>query len=322
MARMPGAIWKPITAKKNRKKLTLWNRVNLHVAVSESASLHGFFNRSGRVDSHFYVRKDGTIEQYVDTAYQAFSDLDGNDATISVETQGGVTNADKEQWTKEQVAALAKIFKWARDTHGIANKIATSSKLGKESRGLSWHRLGIDGNFPQLPSPSAGRLQRGGGMHWSKHFGKLCPGAAKIRQIPEIFEASQVDKVSDSPKPTPVPDVKPDAKALEVDGLWGSATTSRAQEEAGTPRDGKVSGQEEQHQRKELTTGWQWVEPGDGKGSQLIARIQSRLKGYKGKIDGIAGPQFWGAFTDHYNTKSLRTAIKRFQRDLNDGKFL
>lgn len=183
MARYSGAIWKPITAYKGRQQLTVHNRMNLHVAVSEAPSLHGYFNKSGIPDSHFYVRRDGTIEQYVDTSLRAFADLEGNDATISVETQGMGPGG----WTPEQRESLARLYAWAVETHGIARKMATNSKPGETSQGLSWHRLGCDGNFPALPSILAGRTQRGGGMHYSTSLGKVCPGDDRIEQIPGIF---------------------------------------------------------------------------------------------------------------------------------------
>lgn len=184
MARYPGAIWKPITAGKGRQRLTVYNRMNLHVAVSEGSSLHSYFNKPGIPDSHFYVRRDGTVEQYVDTSMRAFADLDGNDATISVETQG----MGGGKWTPQQVESLARLYAWAVKTHGLARKMATSSKPGESSKGLSWHRLGIDGNFPSLPNIRAGRGQRGGGMHYSTSAGKECPGDERIPQIPGIFD--------------------------------------------------------------------------------------------------------------------------------------
>lgn len=218
MARYPGAIWKPITANKGRRRMAAHNRVNLHVAVSEANSLHGYFNKSGIPDSHFYVRKGtkhqlanklpATVEQYVDTAMRANADLEGNDATISVETQGGVSNAQGEPWDASQVLALAEIFAWCVQTHGIEAKLATDSKLGRTSRGLSWHRLGVDGNFPEKPSILAGRAQLGGGMRYSTARGKICPGDAKIRQIPGILELAV-------PKPKPKP--APTTPAGEID---------------------------------------------------------------------------------------------------------
>lgn len=183
MARMPGAIWRPITVNKSRWRLVPL-RVNLHVAVSEAASLHGYFNAGGRPDSHFYVRRDGTIEQYVDTALVAYADLEGNGSTISVETQGGVTATQTEPWTAAQVEAMARIYAWAVRTHGIARRIADDSRPGTSSRGLSWHRLGCDGNFPGRPLH--GRVP--GGRKYSNAFGKVCPGTAKIRQIPTVYD--------------------------------------------------------------------------------------------------------------------------------------
>jgi hypothetical protein len=187
MARFPGAIWKPITADKDRQRLTVYNRMNLHVAVSEAASLHGYFNQRGIPDSHFYVRRDGTVEQYVDTSMRAYADLEGNDATISVETQGMGPGG----WDAAQRESLARLYAWAVKTHGVARKVATSSKTDATSRGLSWHRLGCDGNFPSLPSLLAGRAQRGGGMHYSKSLGKVCPGDDRIKQIPSIFARAE-----------------------------------------------------------------------------------------------------------------------------------
>jgi hypothetical protein len=229
MARYPGAIWKPLAPlyvphdDNGPLKIVEYNRCNLHVAVSEAASLHPMFNRPKQASCHFYVRKDGIVEQYIDTAYRAEADYEGNDATISVETQGGVKNPNGEKWTVAQVKAIAKLFAWISKTHKIPAKLATNSKIGDSSHGLSWHRLGIDGNFPSLPSPLAGRKQRGGGMHYTQHFGKLCPGDAKIKQIPEILAAAKL--ILNPPKPpapkppAPKPPTVPTKPAVPVKEL-------------------------------------------------------------------------------------------------------
>lgn len=209
MAWYPKAIRKVITAK-SRSRMRWYRRVNLHVAVSEASSLFGYFNQKGIADSHFYVRKDGTVEQMVDTAYQAYADLQGNDATISIETQGGLTNAQGEKWTAAQVESLAQIYAWAVKTHGIPLKMATNSvPTGTTSHGLSWHRLGIDGNFGG--GILSGRVA--GGMHYSKARGKVCPGDAKIRQVPDVFaRAQQIINGGGSPAPAPAPTPKPQPK--------------------------------------------------------------------------------------------------------------
>lgn len=200
----PGAIRKEI-GKHNTRTTSIRNRVDEHVAVSEAPSLYGYFSGAG-VCSHFYVRKDGTIEQYISTAFYSAADYQGNDATISVETQGGVYDAQNEPWTLEQVAALAAIAAFVHAQYPqIPLVLAVDSRIGASSKGISWHRLGIDGNFPALPSILAGRLQRGGGMHYSKSFGKTCPGNAKIEQIPQIVALALRTGTPPVPTPTPVP---------------------------------------------------------------------------------------------------------------------
>src|SRR5699024_6330767 len=196
------AIRKPITAK-SRSRMRWYRRVNLHVAVSEAPSLFGYFNQKGIADSHMYVRKDGTVEQMVDTAYQAYADLQGNDATISIETQGGLHNTQTEKWTPAQIESLARIYAWAVKTHGIPLKIAKDSiPTGTSSHGLSWHRLGIDGNFPS--GLLSGR--KAGGMHYSRSRGKVCPGNAKIRQVDDVYRrARAILGGAGSPAPSPAP---------------------------------------------------------------------------------------------------------------------
>jgi peptidoglycan hydrolase-like protein with peptidoglycan-binding domain len=194
---MPEAIRKEIP-KHHRGPRPFHNRVNDHVAVSEASSLFGYFSGAG-VCSHAYVRKStaeqlaagamATIEQYLPLDNYSAADLDGNDGTFSVETQGGVNNAQAEPWDDGQLRALAYIAWWVhQQTPQVPLRLATSSKVGEESKGLSWHRLGINGNFPALPSILAGREQRGGGMRYSKSAGKICPGNAKIGQMPRVLE--------------------------------------------------------------------------------------------------------------------------------------
>lgn len=233
MAWYPKAIRKPITVNKERKKLTEFNRATLHVAVSEATSLFSYFNVRGRADSHFYVRRDGTVEQYVDTAYRANADLEGNDASISIETQGGVNNPDTEPWTEAQVEAIAQLLAWIHKTHKIELKLASDSQIGKSSHGIAWHRLGIDGNFPALPNVRAGRKQRGGGMHWSTSTGKLCPGGGKIEQIPAILKRTKAIVASSQKPKGEIWHVHGVKKGDKLMGRKGPSTTSKIKTKRG-----------------------------------------------------------------------------------------
>lgn len=173
----------------NKVKITRYRRMNLHVAVSEAQSIYSIFKNSNAACSHFYVAKDGTVFQYIDTKYRSASDMNGNDSTISVETQGGVKNPDGEPWTDAQLVSLAKLWAWARDTHKIKNQVAKGTQSSDDSSGLSWHRQGVQGNF----ADRKGILSisyKPGGILYSKAFGKICPGDAKILQIPGIWETA------------------------------------------------------------------------------------------------------------------------------------
>ncbi len=345
---IPGAIQKPITVNKGRRTLPVINRMNAHVAVSEAPSLHPVFNRPGQPDSHAYIRRgtaeqlrDGlpaTIEQYVDSSLRANADLEGNDGTFSVETQGGVHNADTEPWDAAQVRALALIFAWLVTEHGVARKIASSSHLGEPSKGLSWHRLGVDGNFPGLPDIRAGRTQRGGGMRYSTSRGKLCPGGGKIQQVPEVFAQAMAllgatPVVSPVAPPAltlpplaslpPVPATNPHGRPLlDVDGFLGADTIREWQHQMGTEADGVIS------------TG--------KRGSSLVYAVQKHLIAvghsvgragvdgfgiYPNTVKATPATDTIGALQDYLGTHRDRVlsspseAVRALQRRLNAGAF-
>ena len=206
MAIYPGAV--VLLVPRTFRRSTERNRINLHTAAYAGTSLYGMFSKPTAACSHFYVREDGTVEQYIDTDRYSAADLDGNDATISIETWDGYTGRpgwEPPPWTAAQVNALVALCRWICATHNIPVRLAENSKVGSSSRGISWHRLGVDGAFPRLPDPRAGRLQRGGGMHYSSAVGKVCPGDARIAQIPGIVAAIGAPAPSPTPPPAPTP---------------------------------------------------------------------------------------------------------------------
>lgn len=203
MAWAPFAIRKEI--KKFRTPLRRRRGVCLHVAVSEGQSLYGYFS-GAKVCSHFYVRKDGTVEQYVSTAYQAPANLQGNSSLISVETQGGVRNANSEPWTSAQIEALAKICAWASKTHGIPLIKMPNSR--STSVGIGYHKLGVD------------PYRVDGGERWSSSYGKICPGAGKIAQVDRIVARARQILAGDGELPdtgTPEPPKEWDEMATKAE---------------------------------------------------------------------------------------------------------
>jgi hypothetical protein len=225
----------------------------------------------------------------------------------------------------KEVEPITKAHSW-----GWANRsIRGASTLSNHASGTAVdfnapkHPLGAWGTFKPAQVTAIRRILKDldgvvrWGGEWSRpdemHF-EIVGSASKVAAVARKI------KTAKAPKPS-TPSV---VKGLVEDSKWGSATTRRAQQVAGTPDDGKVSGQERQHRNRYLTTGWEWVAPGAGKGSQLIARLQQDLKKkglYKGKIDGIAGPGFWVGFKKAQKEKTIKAAVRRFQMCLNEGRF-
>lgn len=119
---------------------------------------------------------------------------------------------------------------------------------------------------------------------------------------------------------------------LEVDGIWGRATTLRLQEVLGAPyRDGEISRQNAAWKSisKGCGTGWEWVAGGKGTGSQTIKLMQQRIGA---NPDGFVGPNTWNCLIRHFKFASGATeldgridcpsiTVKAMQRALNNGKF-
>lgn len=184
MARYSGATWRPVPWANARDDNTEATIVVLHVTATNAASQFNYFLTSRKACSHFHVALDGDVEQYIDTDKLSAADYEGSDNAISIETAG----LGDGEWTKAQFAALVKLLAWIHRAHDIPLTLKTTSS---QSPGIGWHRLGITGNFPSLPSILAGRNQRGyAGEAWSLSGGKVCPGDKRIKQIPALVAAA------------------------------------------------------------------------------------------------------------------------------------
>jgi hypothetical protein len=123
MAIYPGARARLIRPGTNDPKIIPIG-VILHVDAGNSGSLYDYFStKSGGIESHFFIRKDGGVEQYRDTSYEADANYHGNSFVrngktygfISVETQGLATG----EWTDAQITEIKKLLLWAHEVHGI-----------------------------------------------------------------------------------------------------------------------------------------------------------------------------------------------------------
>lgn len=178
MAKYPGARWMPLDRYKAGQRLAVpmsrYDAVVGHTVGGADWSLQeafNFFNVSGRAAPHLYFDKEGNCDQYIDTDFRATATLNGNHRVLCWEAWDGVPIPP---YTSGQIEAMAEFCAWAHKVHGIPLAVMPNSR--PESKGIGWHRLGIDGNFPD--GRYAGRVS--GGETWSLSGGKTCPTDARI----------------------------------------------------------------------------------------------------------------------------------------------
>lgn len=168
MARMPGVEW---AGEHGTSRMSRYDIVCIHTIVGY-APAHA---------AHFSTSMDGHIWQSRDTAYTSAANLNGNYRIIAIE------NADyPPAWATSdghavpgfsdpQIEAIAQVVAWACTTHGIPIVACPDSR--SSSRGVAYHRQGIDGNFSSYAYP--GRVE--GGELWTSSPGKVCPGDRRIQ---------------------------------------------------------------------------------------------------------------------------------------------
>lgn len=154
MALCPFAVHKIIPAGSNDPPIK--GRIAiLHVAVSLAASLFEFFrDRSGGIESHFYITITGKIEQYRDTGREADANYLANPFAWSIETAGmGVL-----PWTRAQKRSIQRLLLWLHQAEGLDLVKVTAW----DGHGVGYH------------------IQFGTPGKWT-NVSKSCPGAANIR---------------------------------------------------------------------------------------------------------------------------------------------
>lgn len=180
MARCPFAVWRPLPENQTEPDLDA-SQLVLHTAVDAPGptSLEGWWNVPGNnIESHFFVRMDGTIEQYMDTSKQADAQRYGNSRAISIETEDD-GKPETTPWNEAQLQAIIRLGRWILANHPkIAHRVCRS-----------WTDPGI-GYHSMWGAPSV----------WTPAEGKTCPGAARIAQFPSVVAA-----ITDPDKPIPTP---------------------------------------------------------------------------------------------------------------------
>lgn len=168
MAIYSGARYRPITPGANDPAIIPIG-VILHVDAGNSGSLYDYFSsKSGGIESHFFIRKDGGVEQYRDTAVEADANYHGNSfirggkryGFISVETQGLVDG----DWTDQQLTEIKKLLLWAHTIHDIELRKCPA-----------WNEAGV-GYHVMWGAPGP----------WTP-VAKVCPGPNRVRQFEKVL---------------------------------------------------------------------------------------------------------------------------------------
>jgi hypothetical protein len=149
----------------------------LHVAVTDAWSLFEYFrDRSGGVESHFYVTWSGKIEQYRDTNWEADANWRANPFAVSIETQGWAGGT----WNRRQLASIKRLLVWLQDEHAIPLR---ECKTWSGS-GLGYHSGFEEWSYTVKSCPGANRI--------AQFYDDVLPWAAEQRTPVERFRAAVV----------------------------------------------------------------------------------------------------------------------------------
>lgn len=134
---------------------------------------------------HLYVRGNGSFVQRQDLLLRSAASVEMNPYSIAIVAEDAGphfspwSGSNVPAYTPQQVATLILIISWICHRFGIPKNAVHTSCIN-EDHGVGWHRLGIDGNFPNQ-WPYWGRQP--GCLETSLSTGKPCPGNARITQI-------------------------------------------------------------------------------------------------------------------------------------------
>lgn len=246
-----------------------------------------FQNGSRSASSNYGIGKNGEIALFVDEANTSYADAnwDSNCKSVTIECSNNKTGGD---WTVSDtvlnslINLIADIFK----RNGIKKAIKGET--------ITWH---------------------------SMYSATACPGNYLRSKMDYIVEEVN-KKLGNSTNNSTSTDKKEETKhKIDVDGLWGTDTTKKAQEVFGTTVDGKVTDQRKEYKAKNPgLISFEWLSEPSSYGSELIRAIQKKVGA---NVDGWIGTetikkmQKWlGTIQDGY-VSSPSPMVKAFQKWLN-----
>ena len=154
--RYPGAEWKPVGSHGGAMSAQLG--LIEHITTNDFSPYGFFSNPNNKASSHFWIAKNGKIEQYIDLANYSWAQASGNYTYTSCEIAGQEGTAK----TPEQVTSLAELYLWGHNNPDLAWPLQLANGAGQ--KGLGYHAMG--------------------GTSWGHQF---CPGAVRLAERPLVL---------------------------------------------------------------------------------------------------------------------------------------
>lgn len=222
-----------------------------------------FAPSSRQASSNYGIGSDGRVGMYVeekDRAWTSASPANDNRA-VTIEVADWKENG---AWVCSQ-EAMTKLIILCADICK-RNGIAKLNYTGNVSGNLTLHKWFVNTDCP--------------GKYLEDRMPRI---ASEVNKVIQNGPSGYVWSDTDTNKPAPQP-----KNQIEVDGIWGPATTRKAQQVFKTVVDGEVSDQLKRYKNQNpgLAGGWEWNTVGNG-GSMLIKAIQ---KWCGASVDGYIGP--------------------------------
>ncbi len=161
-----------------------WN-VDLSDPLNGSKGIAGWNASASACNG--YVDQFGAMQQYCSVWSAVNGTKDGNWRNRTWESwnpEGNGSNGgdyDASEWTGEQCERFSDLLAWDHiENGGLLQDMGDSRR---SSHGVGVHRYGITGYRPYRDV---------GGEVWSGSSSKVCPGSARVRQLPGIIGRAQV----------------------------------------------------------------------------------------------------------------------------------
>jgi hypothetical protein len=157
----PKAIAKPIPSSPKDGPIVPRLAI-LHVRDGLGPSLFDQFNAAEKaggsgIEAHFYIRFDGTVEQYRSIFVECDANYLANPFAVSIETEGKAAGA----WTAQQLASIRVLLLWI---HEAAPTVTLTRAEKWDGAGVGYH------------------IQFGTPGKWT-NVAKSCPGIERIKQF-------------------------------------------------------------------------------------------------------------------------------------------